>query len=79
MVCALQLIRQTTSGYIFLPVGENVWIRLPLACLFTHGNQATVIYLIFNVLSAEDFNLIIPQLWPTSLDPWPPSFMKGCS
>ena len=69
-----------TSGYVFLPVGESAQIRLPPACLFAHRNQAIVIYLIFNVLSAEDFNLIIPELWPTtsSLDPWLPSFMKGC-
>lgn len=68
------------SGYVFLLVGESAWIRLPSVCLFAYGNKATVIYLIFNVLSAEDFNLIIPELWPTtsSLDPWPSSFMKGC-
>lgn len=77
---AMGLIRQMTSGYVFLPVGESAWIWLPPACLFAHRNQAIVIYLIFKVLSAEDFNLIIPELWPTtsSLDPWPSSFMKGC-
>lgn len=43
-------------------------------------NEAIAIYLIFKVLSAEDFNLIIPELWPTTsgLGPWLPSLMKGC-